>query len=171
MSDLSEYDKAKSAYLNKMNSNRMPLISWDFYGGFFKKLSQDLSDLKKLENLMSANNWVSDFDFQKELQEENVIVVTDPALKIVFASHNMIKMTGYESDEIIGKTPKFFQGEKTSLQTNLKIRKAINARQPFEEVIVNYKKSGEMYDCLVKGFPVFNKKGELSHFIAFERAA
>jgi hypothetical protein len=30
---------------------------------------------------------------------------------------------------------------------------------------VNYNKNGEIYICLIKGFPVFNIKGKLSHFI------
>ena len=171
MKDLFEYDKAKSFYLSNLSLNRMPLISWDFYGTFLQKLNTDFSDLKKLENLSVANNWITNFDLQKELQDENVIVVTDSNLKIVFASHNLVKMTGYESEEVIGKTPKFFQGKATSKQVNTEIRKAIEAHQSFEKTIVNYRKSGEIYDCLVKGFTIFNKKGELSHFIAFEKAA
>ena len=171
MKDFLEYDKAKSAYLSKLSSNKMPLISWDIYGTFLQKNNQDLSDLQKLQSLTSSNNWISEFDFQKELQDENVIVVTDSKLKIVFASHNLIKMTGYETEEVVGKTPKFFQGEATSSKVNLEIRKAIENQEPFEKTIVNYRKSGETYDCLIKGFPIFNKKGELSHFIAFERVA
>jgi len=171
MKDLLEYDKAKSAHLSNLVLNRMPLISWDFYGGFLQDLNNEFSDLKELESLTAANNWISDFDFQKELQEENVIVVTDSTLKIVFASHNLNKMTGYGSEEVMGKTPKFFQGEATSRQTNSEIREAIETRQPFEKTVVNYRKSGETYDCLIKGFPIFNRKGKLSHFIAFEKVA
>jgi PAS domain S-box-containing protein len=171
MKDLLEYDKAKSANLSNLGSNRMPLISWDFYGGFLQDLNNEFSDLKELESLNAANNWISDFDFQKELQEENVIVVTDSTLKIVFASHNLNRMTGYRSEEVIGKTPKFFQGEATSRQTNNEIREAIETRRPFEKTVVNYRKSGETYDCLIKGFPIFNRKGKLSHFIAFEKVA
>jgi len=171
MKDLLEYDKASSNYLNSLSLNRMPLVSWDFYGAFLQDLNNGFSDLKELEGLTASHNWVSEFDFEKELQQENVIVVTDTALKIVFASHNLEKMTGYESKEVIGKTPKFFQGEATSQQANIEIRRAIENHQPFEKTIVNYRKSGETYDCLIKGFPIFNKKGKLSHFIAFEKAA
>lgn len=171
MKDFSEYEKAKSAYLSRLGLNRMPLISWDFFGEFLQKLNKDLSDLSELKIMSVSHKWESEFDFERELQNENVIVVTDPTLKIVFVSHNMVQMTGYESEEVIGKTPKFFQGKETSQQTNIEIRKAINNHKPFEKVLVNYRKSGETYDCLIKGFPVFNKKGELSHFIAFERVA
>ena len=149
----------------------MPLVSWDFYGVFLQSINKHFSDLKELESMTASHNWIAEFDFEKELQQENVIVVTDSTLKIVFASHNLNKMTGYESTEVIGKTPKFFQGQATSQETNDEIRKAIKSQKPFEKIIVNYRKSGETYDCLIKGFPVFNKKGQLSHFIAFERVA
>lgn len=169
--DLREYDTAKSYYYKALTYNRLPLTSWDFYGQFLQDLNYNLSDLKMLENLTENHNWTSSFDFKKELQQENIIVVTDSNLKIVFASHNIVTMTGYESQELIGGSPKLFQGKATSKKTSAEIKKAIDARLPFEKTVVNYKKSGQTYDCHIKGFPVFNKKGELSHFIAFERAA
>ena len=171
MNDLLEYDNAKSNHLSNLSPIRMPLLSWDFYGSYLQNLTKEFSDLKELQGLNASNNWIAEFDFEKELQQENVIVVTDPTLKIVFASHNLNKMTGYETNEVIGKTPKFFQGQATSQETNDEIRKAIRSHEPFEKIIVNYRKSGETYDCLIKGFPIFNKKGKLSHFIAFERVA
>lgn len=171
MKDFQEYDTAKSVYLKNLGLNRMPLVSWDLHAVFFQKTNIDLSDLKKLQDLTETHDWVSVFDFQKELQAENVIVVTDTSLKIVFASHNLVTMTGYKIEEIIGKTPKLFQGKATSKQISSEIRMAVQKQQPFEKTVVNYRKSGEAYNCHVKGFPVFNKKGKLSHFIAFEKAA
>ena len=171
MKDFLEYDKAKSVYLGNLSLNRNPLVSWDFFGAFLQEINRDFSDLKELEGLTTAHNWISDFDFKKELQEENVIVVTDPKLKIVFASHTILKMTGYQSQEIIGESPKLFQGKATSLKTSAEIKMAIQNLQPFEKTVVNYRKTGEIYDCHIKGFPVFNKKGKLSHFIAFEKVA
>jgi hypothetical protein len=34
--------------------------------------------------------------------------------------------------------------------------------------MLNYKKT-EKPHCLIKGYPVFNSKGDVSHFIAFEK--
>jgi hypothetical protein len=64
-----------------------------------------------------------------------------------------------------------FQGKNSNVVTSSEIREAIQLQQPFEKIVVNYNKSGEIYICLIKGFPVFNVKGKLSHFIAFEKAA
>ncbi|MDR6966712.1 PAS domain S-box-containing protein [Flavobacterium arsenatis] len=171
MVGLKEYEKAQSDYSSNLTLNRMPLASWDFYGAFLQDLNSNFLDLKQLKALTINNNWISDFDFETELQDENVIVVTDSTLKIVFASHTILKMTGYQSQEVIGESPKLFQGKATSRKTSAEIRMAIENQEPFEKTVVNYRKSGETYDCHIKGFPIFNKKGKLSHFIAFEKVA
>jgi hypothetical protein len=62
-----------------------------------------------------------------------------------------------------------FQGHSSNVLTSSKIRKATQLK-PFEQTVVNYNKNGEIYICLIKGF-VFNIKGKLSHFIAFEKVA
>ena len=80
-------------------------------------------------------------------------------------------MNGYVEAEVLGKRPKMFQGEATNQITSNEIRRAISDQQPFEKTVMNYKKNGDVYACLIKGFPVFNSKGQLSHYIAFEKAA
>jgi PAS domain S-box-containing protein len=92
-------------------------------------------------------------------------------LNIVFASHNIKKMNGYEEADVLGKSPKMFQGKATNDNTSNEIRKAIVNQESFEKTVLNYKKNGDVYVCLIKGFPVFNNKGNLSHYIAFEKAA
>jgi hypothetical protein len=64
-----------------------------------------------------------------------------------------------------------FHGEETDLEVSNEIRLAIQNKEPFEKRVLNYKKNGETYQCLIKGYPVFNSKGDVSHFIAFEKVA
>jgi hypothetical protein len=70
----------------------------------------------------------------------------------------------------LGKSPKIFQGSKTNAVTSREIREKINQELPFEKKVINYKKNGKTYDCLIKGYPIKSKKGKLTHFIAFEKA-
>jgi PAS domain-containing protein len=86
--------------------------------------------------------------FQNKLKDE-VVIVTDAKLEIVFASHNMTKMNGYVEEED-RKKPKMFQGHSSNVLTSSKIRKAIQLQQPFEQTVVNYNKNGEIYICLIK---------------------
>lgn len=171
MTDLDDYDDAFARYSKTVENKIMPLLSWDLFSSHFDKLKTSALDGGKLKSLSKNNNWIENWDFNAELQKENVIVVTDTNLNIVFASQNIIEMTGYSSDEILGKSPKIFQGKDTSLLERKAIREAIKLQKPFDKTIVNYKKNGEAYFCQIKGFPVFNTKNELVNFVAFEKAA
>ncbi len=62
-----------------------------------------------------------------------------------------------------------FQGPKTSKVVLKEIREAIKLQIPFEKTIQNYRKDGRTYNCQINGAPVFNLKGKLTHFIAFEK--
>lgn len=170
MIDLKQYDDGISGYLDKLKLNRLPLLSWDFYGDFYQSVSGNITDLNKLHLMAIENKWSFDTDITSQLDKDTVVVVTDVAIKIVFSSKNIIRMTGYNQEELIGKSPKILQGESTSQEISAAIRKAIDNRKSFEKTILNYRKDGTPYSCHIKAFPIFNSKGKLSHFIAFERA-
>ena len=78
-------------------------------------------------------------------------------------------MNGYTLNEIKGKTPRIFQGKETSSKVSATIGKAVKNKKPFEAIVVNYRKDGSTYNCWIKGEPIFNKKGKIVNFIAFER--
>lgn len=171
MSNFQHYEEAIARYHSCLKVKTPPIYSWNFHQEFLHELKYSFLDLNRLESIAVQNKWADDqWDLKTRLKEE-VIIVTDVALRIVFASHNIVKMSGYLPAEVLGKSPKIFQGKETNLVTSSEIRKAIQLQEPFEKSVLNYKKSGEMYLCLIKGFPVFNLKGQLSHYIAFEKAA
>jgi PAS domain S-box-containing protein len=170
MAEFKVYHEAYSAYFANQNARRTPLLSWNFYVDYLSQLNKTLNDEQMLAVLASNNKWITS-DFKTKFDNDTVIVVTCPKLKIVFASKNIVRMNGYEPEEIIGKSPKIFQGSKTNITISGEIREAIEKRQPFEKEVLNYRKDGIPYKCNIKGFPVFNKQGELTNFIAFEKAA
>lgn len=169
--EIREYENAIDKYFKTLKINKSPLKCWDFYGNHFEKLKTSLSDTVLLDNILATNNWNTNWNFQEELNDETVVVVTDAKLNIVFASKNMIKMNGYVPSEVIGNSPKMFQGELTDDTISREISIAVNNHKPFEKVIMNYCKDGSLYKCHIKGYPVFNKKGILTNFIAFEKIA
>lgn len=171
MVDLKEYDEGASIYLDGLKINRLPLYSWDFYSDFLLGLSGNILDAKKLKEMAISNDWILNLNLQSELDKDTVIVVTDAKLQIVFSSKNIIKMNGYKQEEIIGKSPKMFQGKNTCATTSKEIREAILEQKPFEKWVLNYCKNGKPYNCHIKGYPIFNTKGDLSHFIALEKVA
>ena len=62
-------------------------------------------------------------------------------------------------------------GRVVSKETREKICIAIKDKKPFKEVILNYRKNGEMYYCEIEAHPKFDKDGNFLNYIAFEQAA
>lgn len=151
-----------------LNRNTVPILSWDFHYEYLNELRAIFADLKKVSKISNRFKWNDkNLEIKNRILDE-VILVTDMNLKIVFASNGIKKMTGYTESEIIGKTPKIFQGPKTSEITLKEMKTAIQSQVPFEKTVENYKKDGKIYKCKINSIPIFNLKGELSHFIAFE---
>ena len=169
--ELTDYEIALQKYYSNLESFKMPLNSWSFYSSAFQTMKNELSDVRLLQTLVVHNSWQQSWNFNEEFANDTVIVVTDASLKIVFASKNMVEMNGYLPNEVIGNSPRMFQGELTNPDISAQIGLAVRNQQPFDKVILNYCKDGSLYKCHIKGFPIFNDKGELKNFIAFENIA
>ncbi|MEK6152998.1 PAS domain-containing protein [Flavobacteriaceae bacterium 3-367] len=170
MDEIKAYDEAANTFYRSRNITALPLVSWDLFGPYFNKLCKDAKDICGLNRLAQDNQWSYTGKFDRALTEkEHVIVVTDVELNIVYATHNISKMNGYPQAEIMGKKPKMFQGKDTCKDTARYISKAVRNKLPFEATLLNYRKNGEPYNCWIKGEPIFDGKGKLVNFIAYER--
>ena len=170
MRELQRYEEALAMSSRYDKCIKTPLLSWDVYARHLHLHSDYAEDLKKLKIL--SKNWNFGRDYADELfRKDSVIVVTNPDLKIIYASHNIRKMNGYTPEEIVGKSPKMFQGQDTDQETSLRIKQAVRNELPFVEKIINYRKDKSKYDCLIQGYPVFARSGVLVNYIAFEHAA
>ncbi len=170
MNELKQYDMAAQKFYGSQQINSLPITSWDSYGPYFDRLSKGGRDLMILNRMATNYGWSSKLELNQELiAKDHVIVVTNAHLKIVHATHNIVQMNGYQLNEVLGETPKMFQGKDTCKKTSEYISKAIKAEKPFEAVVLNYRKDGSPYKCWIKGEPLFNEKGKAVHFIAYEK--
>lgn len=158
-----EYEKAFAKYCNKLRIVPVPLISWDIFNNH---------DFEIINYNNIQKQWKIKENFQQIVyQTKREIIITNAKQEIVFATQGIYEMNGYHPFEVVGKSPKIFQGKLTSEQSKNNIREAINKQVPFKEILVNYKKNGSTYLCEIEAYPKFNKKGELINFIAFEKIA
>lgn len=171
MIDLKPYDKSVASVTEGAQIGKMPLLSWDLYSVFFRALISAQQDLTLLNQLAKVYKWDLKLDLNDELKANDAILVTNSNLQIVFASYGIAQMSGYQPMEVIGNSPKMFQGTGTSAEKRAEINQAISQKKAFEVTLTNYRKNGEPYECHIRSFPIFNKKGELTHFIALEKAA
>jgi len=105
----------------------------------------------------------------------DAIIITEaepfelPGPKIVYVNEAFCKMTGYEMEEVIGKTPRILQGPKTDKAAITNMSRAIKNWQKHETTLLNYKKSGEEFWINFTISPIANENGWYTHWIAIER--
>jgi PAS domain S-box-containing protein len=157
------YDNACAQYYNKLNLKCLPITSWEFRKNPFSEAIL----FKRIQS-----NWDTKQDYLKKAQKENKeLIVTDKNFKIVFVSQTISKISGYQHEEIMGKSPRMFQGKATSIDARQKIKTALTQLKPFREVILNYKKNGESYWCEIEAYPMFDKNGTFLNYVALEKIA
>lgn len=105
---------------------------------------------------------------------ETIVVITDaqldaPGPRILYANPAYEDMTGYKPAEVIGKNPRFLQGDRTNKALARRFARTLQKGEHARTTIVNYRKCGEPYNCDIAAWPVTNKKDEIEYFIAFER--
>ncbi|MEJ7912840.1 MAG: PAS domain-containing protein [Chitinophagaceae bacterium] len=149
-----------------------PLMSWDIYMYMYQRKMQQMESLHGIKEMAKKHQWKVEWDLEKELvHKQKVILVTDLSLSIRYASSNLLEMNGYNPGEVVGKNPRMFQGPDTAVETKNQIKEALLNQVPFHGSIVNYRKDGSPYDCIIEEYPIWNKSGHLVHFIAFEQVA
>lgn len=89
--------------------------------------------------------------------------------KIVFVNPAFTEMTGYKSQEVIGKTPIVFMGRKSVKNDITNLSKALKGREEFKFKTLNHKKNGDEYWVNFSMIPITNKEGNHSHWISIQR--
>lgn len=105
---------------------------------------------------------------------DRAVVVTDGELRapgptIVYVNEAFERMSGYARSELLGRSPRMLQGEKTSLAARRLLARALRGGRRAKVVLVNYRKSGEAYRCELDVFPMLDANGALINAVALER--
>jgi len=105
----------------------------------------------------------------------DMVVITDaapldePGPRIRFVNDALLRVTGYSPAEVIGVSPRVFQGPATDRPELDRIRVALERSEPVSAVIVNYKKSGEPFWIEIDIVPVIEERSGQAYFVAIER--
>ncbi|MEX2574269.1 MAG: PAS domain S-box protein [Balneolaceae bacterium] len=146
-----------------------------------KKYSRgDNKSLQKLEDLFSRLNEEADkYRGYLDLLERTIqndydsIIITElelkaPGPRIVYVNEGFTRMTGYGREEVVGKTPRILQGEKTDRAVLDKLKKRLQAGQPFFGHTVNYRKDGSEFVNQWDIHPLADKNGLVSHWVSYQ---
>ena len=101
----------------------------------------------------------------------NGIIISDaqmPDNPVVYVNTGFELMTGYKSEEVIGKNCGFLQGKDTKQPALKKLSKAITSGTETQVVLRNYRKDGTLFwneFCIT---PVQDATGRLTHYIGVQ---
>jgi hypothetical protein len=101
-------------------------------------------------------------------QSPNSIIITNPDGVIEYANPKTATLTGYTKEELIGnKTNIFKSGEKSSDDYRT-LWATIKSGKIWTGEFHNKKKNGELYWESATVSPIFNRKGDITHFLAIK---
>ncbi len=93
------------------------------------------------------------------IAHDHPIVSVNPAFE---------ELTGYTSDEAVGRNCRFLQGPHSDPVTIAKLRHAIHDQQEISVTILNYRKDGTPFWNDVHISPMFDDYGDLTHFVGVQ---
>lgn len=119
-----------------------------------KEIEENLN--LKSEALQAAGNGIVICD---HLQKDHPIIYFNPAFQA---------LTGYTTDEILGKNCRFLQGDDTNQDGIKRIREALKKGEDCQVILRNYKKDGTLFWNELSINPIKNQEGQLTHFIGIQ---
>ena len=107
------------------------------------------------------------------LQAKESIMITDaelnpPGPKIIFVNPAFTQMTGYSTEEVIGKTPRILQGPHTDKNVLKRLRKNLERGEVFEGEAIQYRKDGTEYDQEWQIAPLRDDTGKITHYVGIQ---
>ncbi|MFT5660019.1 MAG: diguanylate cyclase (GGDEF)-like protein/PAS domain S-box-containing protein [Sulfurimonas sp.] len=159
---------AKDLPLKIENNEKM---EWpDSYIQEIKDLSQNFSEVTSvLQDIFSQSKLRS----KEDLKLINIvfqttsegIMVTDIEKNIIMVNQGFNKITGYSSEEVIGKKPTILQSGKQSEADYKRIWTAISNDLSWSGEIWNRRKDGSLYAEWLTIYKVFNEENVLTNYI------
>lgn len=131
----------------------------------FNKFNPDMisEDKALIENLLKT---IIDNNFSSVM-----LTKADAGYPIVFVNEAFTELTGYEIDEIVGKTPSFLQGPNTDREIIEQLGEKLDNGKIFHGKTINYRKDGTEFMMEWKILPIYNSNNQTTHFLAVQRLA
>ncbi|CAH9061081.1 hypothetical protein PSECIP111951_02412 [Pseudoalteromonas holothuriae] len=126
---------------------------------FFSQLMQDCSVLQLLKQVLMHSHHAVVITTADELQ----------GYPIVYANQVFCDHTGYELAELVGESPRIFQGPDSNHTVIRKITPALKKNGYFYGASMNYRKNGSVYPVEWNISEVKNENNEVTHYISMQK--
>jgi len=108
-------------------------------------------------------------DITKKVNNFSYKDIVPNAQDMILVTEALCGHTEYTLEELIGETPRIFQGTLTDKEATQRIRQALLEHRPCTETLLNYTKTGKPFWVQMNIFPLTNDYGEVTHFAAVQR--
>ena len=98
-----------------------------------------------------------------------MITLAEPGYPVIYVNPAFCEMTGYTSEELIGKSPAILQGEKSDQSVLKELREKLDDGDVFHGKTYNYRKDGSEFIMEWKIVPIHGEEGVISHYLAIQR--
>src|SRR5665213_2721578 len=92
-----------------------------------------------------------------------------PDVPLIFVNPAFESLTGYPSDQVLGRNSRFLQGPGTSAATLRRVRQAIENRRPTRARLLNYRADGSSFWNEFSLVPVRHPAGDVTHMVGLHR--
>lgn len=99
-------------------------------------------------------------------QSPHSIVITDTAASIQYVNKAFTQASGYSALEAIGQNPKILQSGETPHANYEALWNNLTSGQSWQGEFINKKKNGQTYVELVSIYPIRDRFGSLTHYVA-----
>jgi len=133
----------------------------------YAAIVQDITERnRQLEDLLLRDRAMATVDVG--------VIITDAQQEdnpIVYVNDAMQSMTGYTANEMLGRNPRFLQGDDHQQPELDRVRDAIDNAESIQVLLRNYKKDDTLFYDELTISPVFDDHGKATHFIGVQRDA
>jgi PAS domain S-box-containing protein len=103
----------------------------------------------------------------------DAIIITDndlsPTPTVLYANAAFTRLTGYTSEELVGRRTSETFGARMDAKTALRIQQVLSAGNEFHGEVTNVAKDGRTLHLELDIVPVRNSNGEITNFVAVRR--
>ncbi|MGK7923125.1 MAG: PAS domain S-box protein, partial [Trichodesmium sp.] len=166
----SQLEKTPKLFLQDSLKNRFSTIIQDFDNQVkknqgFAVIMGDITDnseqqirLKLLEKaIISSSNGIVITD---ATQHDNPIIYVNPGFE---------QITGYNAQEVIGKNPRFLQGEENQQAALERLRASLKAETHAYVTLKNYRKDQTVFWNELTISPIRDQQGNLTHYVGVQK--
>lgn len=96
----------------------------------------------------------------------SAVIVTDPEGRIEYANSRFCEISGYDLNEVIGKTPSIVRSENTPKEVYKDLWETVLSNKQWRGSLINKKKDGSHYWAFQSISPIFDEAGILVNIVS-----